>query len=101
MWVFMNSGFVSVVKDREDGSRLIVRARRPEVLKSLFPDEGIAVSDHSDYRYRTHVSRHQFVAVMSRAIQEIDYSNFKSSVSDCEILQLYHEIWALGLGYQR
>jgi hypothetical protein len=38
---------------------------------------------------------------LCRAIVAIDYPNFKSSVNDAELSDIYNEIWALGVGYQR
>lgn len=100
MWIFFNTGFISVVQDRDDLNRLIVRARRPEILSTAFPNEAIKVSDRSDYRFRVFVSRRQLGEALCRAIVAIDYPNFKSSVNDPELNDLYNEIWALGLEYQ-
>jgi hypothetical protein len=101
MWIFLNTGFISVVQDRRDATRLIVRARRPEVLSGLFANEIITTSDYSDYKYRIMIPYARFSDALSREIYQITYDNFKSSVSDACLNHLYHRIWELGQRFQR
>lgn len=101
MWIFLNTGFISVVQDRNNSERVIVRSRRPEVLVRLFPKEKILINREADYRYRVFVRRAQLGAAVCREIIGIDYPNFKDSVRDSEARGLYHAIWELGLEYQR
>lgn len=100
MWIFLNTGFISIVQNRFDAEQVVVRSRKPEILTRLFPDEQIICSADADYRYRLFVRRAQLVAVLSREMTTIDYPNFKSSVHDPELGNLYHEIWSLGVKYQ-
>jgi hypothetical protein len=37
VWIAMTDSFVSAVQDRNDPSRLVVRARKAEHLERLFP----------------------------------------------------------------
>jgi hypothetical protein len=101
MWIFFNTGFISIVQDRNNSDLLIVRARRPEVLTKLWPQEPITVTNDSDYKYRVFISRPQMVKALSQEILTLDYGNFKSSVSDPTLSDLYHHIWTLGLEYQK
>ena len=101
MWIFLNTGFISVVQDRRDSERVVIRARRPEVLMRLFPKEKILLNREADYRYRVFVRRAQLGAALCGEIIGIDYPNFKDSVQDSETRALYHAIWELGLEYQR
>ena len=101
MWVYLSDGFISIVAHHEMTDCLLVRARRPEILSRLFPAHEI--DDHSggDYKYRVFVNREDVAKVLSQLAKEIDYSNFKSSVSDPETGDLYHQVWAAGFSYQR
>lgn len=101
MWIFLNSGFISVVQDRRDSEKLVIRARRPEVLMKLFPNEKILLIREADYRYRVFVRRAQLGAVLCREIIGIDYLNFKDSVRDSQTRDFYHAIRKLGVEYQR
>lgn len=101
MWIFLNSGFISVVQDRRDSEKLVIRSRRPEVLMRLFPKEKILLNREADYRYRVFVRRAQLGAALCREIIALDYPNFKDSIQDSETRAFYHGIWELGLEYQR
>lgn len=101
MWICFNDGFVSAVQHREDPGTLMVRARRKEILDSLFPGVDIVVGGSTDYRYRVVVTKAEFAAVVSDRISDISYPNFKDSVDDPELHELYHRFWERHLSYQR
>lgn len=101
MWICFNDGFVSAVQDREVADGLVVRARRPEILANLFPTTAIIITESSDYRYRIYVSKAGFAERVARRLDEISYPNFKNSVKDEELHELYCEFWHLHHEYQR
>jgi hypothetical protein len=101
MWVCFNDGFVSAVEHRQDPSMLMVRARREEILQSLFPGVEIVLGGSTDYQYRVVVTKEAFAAVLSDRVSEISYSNFKNSVEDEELHDLYRQFWELHFAYQR
>ncbi len=39
MWIFTSKGMVSIVRHRNEPQLMMVRARQPDVLKTLFPEE--------------------------------------------------------------
>ena len=100
MWIAMTDTFVSAVQDRNDPSRLVVRARKAEHLERLFPDREVTITPEADYVARVLVPRDEFVKVMARRIEEIGYDNFKASVDDERLHDLYADFWSLHRRYQ-
>jgi hypothetical protein len=101
MWIMFSEGFISAVKHREMPGMLLVRARRPEILKLLFPAKKVQVSNASDYKYRVCIEKEVLAVVMLTKVFDIGYSNFKLSTPDPELAELYGRIWALHQRYQR
>ncbi|MFW6344777.1 MAG: hypothetical protein ACOC0M_00375 [Halomonas sp.] len=82
MWVFVKDAFFSVVQDRGDADRLMVRARFPGDLERHFPEA--KVLEHgpgeADYRFRAFLPREQVEAWLQGQIQAVNYPDFKSQV---------------------
>ena len=102
MWLLTTQGFYSVVEDREDANRVLVRARAREDLEALkrqIPDLQIQETldaDH-DYGWRDCVTRDQWVEATAELAGETDYPNFKSAVDarqGAERERLYSRVWA-------
>lgn len=100
MWICFNDGFVSAVADRRRPGRLLVRARKREHLQKLFPWRRIKATPKADYAYRVSVGRRAFARLVAKRIAGIDYSNFKDSVSDDRLHDLYAGFWWSHLNYQ-
>lgn len=101
MWICFNDGFVSAVEHRDSPDILMIRARRREILENLFPGEDIVEGGSTDYHYRVVVAKTAFADVVSKRISEISYPNFKDSVEDHEMHELYEKFWSLHRRYQR
>jgi hypothetical protein len=101
MWICMDNCFVSAVEDRDDPNGLLVRARKQEHLTRLFPSKPIAITPEADYAARVFVTKAEFAAVITERITAISYPNFKNSVRDHRLHQLYSEFWTLHWRYQR
>ena len=101
MWICFNDGFVSAVEHRDSPDILMIRARRREILENLFPGEDVVEGGSTDYQYRVVVAKTAFADVVSKRISEISYPNFKDSVEDLELHQLYEKFWSLHRRYQR
>lgn len=84
MWIFAKHGFISVVQDRNDPARLLVRARKREDLENLDISgdvtSEISETPDADYRFRIFVPRKAFAAALQRMALAIDYTNFKTAV---------------------
>src|SRR3954454_13794044 len=94
MWPCFSDAFLSVVTDYSDPSRLLARARRREHLTRLFgPQTDIKVSVGTDYKHRVFVDRTVMADLVAQSIRNIDYGNFKASVRDPALENLYHDFW--------
>ncbi len=99
MWLCFNDGFISAVKDWNDptGHSLVVRARSKEDLQNIFPNQKIVESDDSDYQYRVFVKKDELAKIVLNRLMNIDYTNFKNSVQDEELHDMYTAFWWAGL----
>ncbi|KDB52899.1 hypothetical protein X805_15030 [Sphaerotilus natans subsp. natans DSM 6575] len=110
MWLLTPIGFFSIVCKPNDGSdgMLTVRSRNQADLENLrehwLPELGeILVTRGNDYRYRARAPREAVARAMSRAIEALDYDNFKSRVwrtQGSERAHVYGEVWELLHGLQ-
>lgn len=102
MWVCFNNGFVSAVENRDDKTMLIARARKRQHLIDIFPDKEkeIFSKENSDYEFRLNISKDEYAEVVAAAIRNIDYDNFKNSVTDKGLHDLYGRFWRLHFDYQ-
>jgi hypothetical protein len=101
MWFCFSDGFISAVQHRDDPATLVVRARRRDILDVLFPEYKVIVGGSTDYNYRVFIDKKDFNDIVSRRIQAIDYANFKNSVEDDDLHQLYADFWQLHYEYQK
>lgn len=86
MWIFTKYGFFSATACKDDPQRMQVRARLKihlENLKNRFKvlqDADIIYLDQRDYAYRIYVPKAVWVNVVTDAVDEIEYNNFKDEV---------------------
>lgn len=99
MWICFNDGFVSAVVS-DNPEELKVRARRREHLETLFPTKTIHVDNMTDYKYRIFCSKEEWAEVVLDRINNMKYDNFKNSVVDDELHDLYENFWFLHRRYQ-
>lgn len=100
MWICFNDSFISAVQDRNDPDNLCVRARNRDHLAVLFPNEEIVEMPGTDYACRVFVNKAVLAELLIRRITEIDYTNFKASVADSRLGDLYAGFWEDHRGYQ-
>lgn len=106
MWVFLSNSFVSIVADRDDPARLLVRGRRPgdiaEFLGPVSQPSEFAVSEttHADYRFRAFVPRDVVTRAVAAHAEAIGYDNFKNSVHDDRRHSAYTRVWSAMHAYQ-
>ena len=101
MWVCFNDGFVSAVQDRERPRSLVVRARNRRHLAHLLPGYQVVLSPDADYACRVFISKTEFAEILTDRVAEIGYDNFKASVRDPRLHELYADFWYLHAEYQR
>jgi hypothetical protein len=85
MWIVTESGFVSVVRNRNDDKALLVRSRDRESLEAFCGavgkrEDDILLLDDADYRFRVSASDQELKRFLTRCVDRLDYENFKSRV---------------------
>lgn len=98
MWVFMNDAMFSAVEDRDDSSRVVVRARIKGDLETAFDVDPRVVteSDESDYRFRIFVTKEKLKEVIEIYVDDhLNYDNFKNSIDpkDKARKNAYMKVW--------
>lgn len=101
MWICFNDGFVSIVNDFSNENMLLVRSRRRDILEKLFPKENIVEGAGTDYKYRMFVEKEKVVEVIKQRLLNITYGNFKNSVVDNDLHDLYGTFWYNHFMYQK
>jgi hypothetical protein len=97
MWICTNTGFVSVVQDWDDHSKVWVRARRRQDIEHFFGEScDITYTPDNDYAFRRLIEKTKFGELLKCKAFEVDYGNFKNSVPDGTLRKFYTEIWRLG-----
>ena len=103
MWICFNDAFVSAVADPKNPGTLKVRARKREHLETLFP--GVEIHELAQHRLplpgvrqRSWISPTSWLDARAMAI---DYGNFKNSVKDKKLHDLYAGFWHDHYQYQR
>jgi hypothetical protein len=95
MWICLNNAFFSIVNPEvagEDG-KLLVRARRRGDIERYFKGAKVKKTPERDYLFRATVPAETVSAVIAKAIQSINYGNFKNSVANHELHDAYSEVW--------
>lgn len=98
MWIMTTTGFVSLVADRDDATKLQVRARVADDITATFPAAEVFVSEGADYRYRAIIDRRDVAQQLANAVLDIDYdSHFKdvaiASSSHSGRARAYYGVW--------
>ena len=80
MWVFTESGFVSVIRHHSEAEKLVVRARDHQSLEGLANAIGLDIepTSGSDYPYRTVIDDNAFAAWLSKQVMGVNYTNYKN-----------------------
>lgn len=88
MWIFGTDWFVSVVAHRTQPDMVLVRARLHDDLKRFLrlgyskkKMPKIWADKNADYRFRALVPQAAVADMAQKAVQEIDYDNFKNEAS--------------------
>ncbi|WP_020563897.1 hypothetical protein [Methylosarcina fibrata] len=102
MWIFLTDSFLSIVDKGDDsGKTLLVRARRAGDIEKVFPDAKIQVGVGTDYLFRARIDREKVANAIAESARSINYSNFKSKVTDHERHDAYMDCWSAMYAYQR
>ena len=96
MWVMLNNAFLSIVENRNNKSELLVRARIKGDLERVFTNVDTFEDEAADYKYRAFIERGVVEKVIASKVADINYSNFKGSVSseDHKRHDAYMRVWS-------
>jgi hypothetical protein len=83
MWVFTETGFVSAVRKSDRPDVYTVRSRDRKSLEALATKAAVEIvaSPLGDYPFRVFVEPAVFTEWLADQASQIEYSNFKSRVS--------------------
>jgi len=101
MWIALNDSFVSIVAHRERADKLLVRARLPGDIEAVFPDAQVFSVSGADYKYRAVIDRTEVGNILADRADDIEYDDFKSSVTDQRRHDAYLSIWSIMRGMQK
>jgi hypothetical protein len=111
MWIFSRYGHYSIVQNLVDPTRFKVRSRKIEdleILKRAVPllrNTPITEDRRADYRYRLFITQEQFIDVMLRLGESVDYTSFKDAIyqdpQQKDRLNSYHKVWETMYDYQQ
>jgi hypothetical protein len=93
MWICFSNGFLSIVAHEREPDLLLVRARRPGDIESVFPDVRVIETPGRDYLFRAEISRSHVSEVIAEQVRSMWPTNFKSSVRDPELHSAYVSVW--------
>ena len=96
MWIVLNKSFLSIVKNRNNENQLLIRARVKGDIEKVFEDADVFEDQKADYKYRSYIDREIVANVISNELLNIDYDNFKNSVSKDEFdrANAYMNVWS-------
>lgn len=104
MWLITKDGFYSVVENRDDPTKVIVRARVLEDITRASQRLGTSfwVDEHADYPFRISCGKDEWAAACAALAEDIDYDNFKNTVLDNARHFVYLKVWEtlLSLDYR-
>jgi hypothetical protein len=95
MWVCLNKAFFSIVHKECKPDELLVRARRPGDIESVFPDAVVIKSPDTDYLFRAVLPRTRVAEAIASEVTAIDYGNFKDSVRNRPLHDAYSAVWGI------
>ena len=99
MWLMTETGFVSLVEDRDDHGLLQVRGRAAADIIATFAGARVFTCPGADYRHRARVNRREVADTIRDAIMAISYeSHFKdvaleTSPPNAERFRAYYSCW--------
>jgi hypothetical protein len=93
MWAMFSDSFLSIVSRDCGPDELLVRARREGDIERVFPDAEVRRDTKADYLFRAVIPRQAVALAIAQKIDDIDYPNFKDSVTDDALHRAYMAVW--------
>jgi len=98
MWILANNAFLSIVVPGKDeapagSGLLLVRSRRLQYIKNVFPEAVITSQSGRDYQFRTLLPAAEVGAAIGKLVSEISYPNFKGSIREDALHTACNQVW--------
>lgn len=93
MWVMFSDCFLSIVSKDCGPDELLVRARREGDIERVFPEAEVRRDTKADYLFRAAIPRQAVALAIAQRVDDIDYPNFKDSVTDGDLHRAYMAVW--------
>lgn len=100
MWIFLTDAIFSIVAHETNPDVLLVRSRKKGDIERYFPEADVEIGLGYDYLCRSRIPRDEVAKVISNALLNITYGNFKNSVKDGSRRKSYIEVWEVMREYQ-
>lgn len=101
MWIYLRDAALSVVAHFTNPDVVLVRSRFDGDIQAVFPSVDVEYTPTFDYPYRALVDRHFFAETIASEAANIDYTNFKNSVSGHDRHETYWSVYQATLRSQR
>ncbi len=106
MWLFTETGFISVVRKTDRPDVYTVRSRDHQSLEPLaaFAKTEIIETPYGDYQFRTFVEPAVFTEWVADQASDISYDNFKNHVYKTRgkrFVEALHDVWVACLKITR
>jgi len=95
MWIFTQDAYITISQDANERDRFMIRARVKGDIEKLFPKAQVIRMDDADFLFRAFVPKKRVIAVLSRAIGDIEYTSFKGGVTDRCRKYFYDQVWSI------
>ena len=80
---------------------VFVRARRPSHIDGFMSKSedlySIIITETNDYQFRVHLDKNKASEILSKHLLSIDYTNFKNSVKELDLINMYDRVWRIGV----
>ena len=93
MWLMLSDSFLSIVSKDCASDELLVRARRRGDIEKVFPEAVVTRTIKADYLYRAVLKRVRIAEALACEVDNMGYSNFKSSVLNKKLHNAYLRVW--------
>lgn len=93
MYICLKDGFLALANKYCGPDELMVRARRAEHIKNVFPDVEVRYQPQYDYHYTAVVSKKDIVAMMTDRIMGLQPGSVKAGAVDEDLSNAYYKVW--------
>jgi hypothetical protein len=94
MWIFTSKNFINIIQKPGHTEMLTVRAQIKGDIEQIFPGAEVVSNKCTDYKFRAKVPRAEVAKARHDQVTAVNYSNFKSTVTDRKLHDAYMGVWS-------